>query len=172
MAGIVKGDIQKNLNELDKLYNLASSIQANQSHLIFYSKLAIIEYCGWLEDSIDIIVRRAMKNRLKETELEKIFQDNIRRNYGFSYDDNFRKLLISSIGLEKTDHLIRYLKANSSFYILQSHLNTLKAIRNRAAHTYHKKGVMISYDSPSVIKNYLATSYPIFKDIYRYVASH
>lgn len=167
---IIKKDIEKNLNELDKLYNLAFSTKSDQSHLIFYSKLAVIEYCGWLEHSIDLIILRAMKNKLKELELEKILNESIRLNYGFSYDNNFRKLLINSIGLEKTDRLIRYLKSNNSYYPLQSHLNTLKAVRNKAAHTYYTEGAAISYDSPSVVKGYLVLIYPIFKDIYKYLS--
>ncbi|UUM26823.1 hypothetical protein NQU59_14210 [Acinetobacter colistiniresistens] len=102
MSRLSKSKIKHNLKELKVLYDKSAqntSVNTNL-HMIFYSKLALIEYCGWLEVSIDILIRRIMKN-INDPDLVKIGEDSIKRNYGFTYDNHFRVLLIKSLGLEK-----------------------------------------------------------------------
>ncbi len=50
-----KEKILRNLTKLDELYNNASGDDLSP---IFYSKLALMEYCGWIECSIDLIMMR------------------------------------------------------------------------------------------------------------------
>ena len=54
----------KNLNELDKLYNGAKN-KENDKQAIYYSKLALLELCGWIEESMDDIIRRYSNPKLK-----------------------------------------------------------------------------------------------------------
>jgi hypothetical protein len=50
---IIKGYIENTLKELDRLYNKHTSLKKD----IYYSKLAVIELCGWIEETCDAIVR-------------------------------------------------------------------------------------------------------------------
>lgn len=161
MAGITKTNIGKNLKELDKLYNLSNS----NMHKIFYSKLALIEYCGWLENSIDILMLRAMKN-VNDQSLRRNGEDNIKRNYGFTFSDHFKVLLIKILGLSKTQELIGFLRQSGDFVILEAKLNNLKNLRNEAAHNYYVGNQV--YNSPQFYIQELELVYPIFSKIYSF----
>ena len=118
---------------------------------LFYSKLAIIEFCGWIEISMDDIVKRCanrnLRNSANKTYIEK---DIIKRTYGFEYDKHFRKMLIQVIGLK---HVERIENRSDSVKLqrLQSALSALKGSRDSLAHTY-VKGTAITLDAPSVTK--------------------
>jgi hypothetical protein len=51
---IAKTYILNNLSTIEKLYNDSSSIKNS----LFYSKLAILELCGWTEESMDDIIKK------------------------------------------------------------------------------------------------------------------
>ncbi|MGB8809738.1 hypothetical protein ACYU0V_06715 [Acinetobacter sp. X9] len=165
MAGVTKTKIGKNLKELDKLYNRSNS----NMHKIFYSKLALIEYCGWLENSIDILMFRAMKN-ISESTLKKDGESNINRSYGFTFSDHFKSLLIKILGLSKTQELILWLKQSGDFVVLESKLNNLKTLRNEAAHNYYIGNQ--AYHSPQFYIQELHAVYPIFVNIYSFLVKH
>ncbi len=46
---ITKSYLFKTLNRLDRLYNESRT----DDKKIFYSKLALIELCGWIEETMD-----------------------------------------------------------------------------------------------------------------------
>ena len=54
-----KEKILTNLTKLDELYN--HSLGGDLAP-IFYSKLALMEYCGWIECSIDLLMMRVTEN--------------------------------------------------------------------------------------------------------------
>ncbi|MCP4110051.1 MAG: hypothetical protein GY749_31775 [Desulfobacteraceae bacterium] len=91
--------ITDSLNELDKLYNKATS----RKKAIYYSKLATLELCGWVEDTVDDIVLRHANRKLKITSNKKyIRKDVVKRNSGFQYDDK-SKLVVSKYQLYLPD---------------------------------------------------------------------
>ena len=57
--------IDKTLKELDKLYNQSTS----QKKAIYFSKLALIELCGWIEETLDDIILRHSYRHLKNLEI-------------------------------------------------------------------------------------------------------
>ena len=59
---IARSYIKSTLEELDKLYNQASS----QKKAIYFSKLALMELCGWIEESLDNIVIMHANRNLKD----------------------------------------------------------------------------------------------------------
>lgn len=151
---ISKSKIRMNLLWLNRCYNQASTPQAS----LMYSKLAILELCGWIEESMDDLVMRCGKRCVKSVDLQEIIQKKvIRPNSGFSYDDHFKKMLAQVIGLIQLEKI----EKQSNSQIIQNFkavLNNLKSPRNVVAHTY------ISGRTPSIN----APSYTLqqFNDVY------
>lgn len=160
---IVKNYIESTIDELEKMYNNSRS----QKKSIYYSKLALIELCGWVEGSMDDIVEKYCNRKLRERR-NRIYAKKkiIKPNYGFHYDDNFRKMLMKAIGIVAIEKLERRLENNGGkITVLRSKLNTLKMQRNNAAHTFIK-GTTSTFPAPSVIKSdFNNILYPILKEI-------
>lgn len=144
---IAKSYIKSTLEELDKLYNQASS----QKKAIYFSKLALIELCGWIEESLDDIVIRHANRKLKEAKNMTYCKESIvKPNYGFEYKKNIRPMLISLIGLIEVEKLESELEKTAQITLLKGYLGNIRDSRNSAAHT-HLKGVTKRYDAPSRI---------------------
>ena len=140
--------ITNSLNELDKLYTGATS----KKKAIYYSKLATLELCGWVEDSIDEIVIMYANRRLKEKHNRKyIKKEIVKRTNGFQYKFHIRPMLISIIGLITLEGIEKEFEKTGKITMLQNSLSNLRESRNKAAHT-HLKGAMSSYDTPSVLR--------------------
>jgi len=107
---VVKKYIEENLKQLDRSFTK----ETDEKKAMFFSKLAILELCGWIELSMDEIILNHCKKVLKDNKNIKSFEGIVRRNHGFSYDNNFSITLIRLIGysswenIEKTS--IRYRK--------------------------------------------------------------
>ncbi|MFX1521745.1 MAG: endoribonuclease [Promethearchaeota archaeon] len=117
---------------------------------LFYSKLAILEFCGWIEESMDDIINRCALKHLKKASNIRNVNELISRISGFEYNNHFRIMLIKLLGIihiEKLEKRVDQVK----FQQLKSTLGSLKGPRNIQAHT-HLKGAMITLDAPSVTK--------------------
>lgn len=137
--------IDTTLKELDKLYNNSSS----QKKAIYFSKLALIELCGWIEETLDDIVLRHANRQLKDADNKKYCNDTIvKPNYGFEYKKNIRPMLISLLGLIELEKLEYELEKTGQITLLKGHLGNIKDSRNIAAHT-HLKGVTRRFNAPS-----------------------
>lgn len=152
---VTRTNISNTITELDTLYT------NNPSQSIYFSKLALIELCGWIEQTMDDIVTDHATSMLVDQKNISFVQNQIvKRTYGFHYEDNFRGMLMRLIGLIELERVETSLSAGGDLAILQAQLNILKSKRNDAAHTAIS-GVMITYDSPSIILANLNTIYPI-----------
>ena len=141
---VTKSYIRKNLDDIHHLYHSSSS----QRKKLFYSKLAILELCGWLEESMDDIAKRCCNRNIKEIKNRDKILDAIKRTYGFEYDRHFRKMLITIIGYKGIELIEK--KADSlTFQKFKSTLGMLKGKRDAQAHTY-VRGIMTTIDAPSV----------------------
>ena len=91
---ITKSYILANLNALDKHYRNTSSPKDS----LFYSKLALLELCGWIEESMDDVILKCGSRKLKvgsnKNYVEKMI---VKRTHGFDYEVNFRFMLIRLI---------------------------------------------------------------------------
>lgn len=58
---IVKKYIRNTLDSLDSKYNSALT-SSDPNEPVFYSKMAVLEYCGWIEEALDKIAIRCIKN--------------------------------------------------------------------------------------------------------------
>lgn len=141
---LVKSYIQSNLKALDVKFRKSNSPKDN----LFYSKLAILELCGWLEESIDTVVRDCAKRHIKTLPNIAIIESEIKRNYGFSYDKNFKLLLSKVIGIVVFERIEGKIDSQK-LQLFTSTISTLVTKRNSEAHT-HIRGVAKTIDAPSV----------------------
>lgn len=144
---IGKASIIQNLNTLERLYNNSTSVR----EALFYSKLAILELCGWIEESMDDIVLRCANRNLRVRQNRSFVENTIiERVHGFDYNNHFRAMLMRVVGLitlEKVERRIDQRKLQ----VMQAALGILKTHRNTEAHT-HLKGMTRRLDAPSVSK--------------------
>ena len=156
---ITKSYLFKTLNRLDKLYNDSTS----DDQKIFYSKLALIELCGWIEETMDDIVLRCAKRCLKSEANQKFIDKTIGDTYSFGYEA-FRKMLMMVIGLATLEKIEEKLENTGKISALKGDLGNLKKSRNRAAHT-HTKGTLRTYDAPSKTKHDFDRIYALLTEL-------
>lgn len=164
---IVKKNISKTLKDLDRRYNDAL-FSSSAEDSIYFSKLAILEYCGWIEDTLDKIVRRSVKNKLKTPPYTDMLRSTIKDNSGFQYKQNFRPMLTKVIGLVEMEYIEKELEKTGNLAILISELEAVKKDRDCAAHTWIKNATR-TYPAPSTTKSRLENIYPITREIYSIV---
>ena len=157
---IVRKHIENNLKQLNKLYLETTDYKKK----LYYSKLAMLELCGWIEESMDNIIQMCANRLLKlpatKTHVQKQVID---RNYGFEYKKHFIKMLSSVIGFMNIERLEKKLDTSKNARLLSA-LGTLKTIRHAQAHT-HLKGVTRHVDSPSITLNLFSQVFDGLKDI-------
>ena len=150
-------DITNTINDLDLLYN------SNPSQATYFSKLALLELCGWLELTMDSIVLDYGKNKLTvQSNKDHIEKSVVGMTYGFHYDQHFRPMLMKLVGLIKLEQIESGIIATGELSILESQLGSLHQTRKRAAHT-HINGATATYEAPSKIRQYLTTLHPILQ---------
>ena len=153
---VVKKHILSNIKKLDRLYNSSPTIEAT-----YYSKLAIIELCGWIGLTMDNIVEHFAKKHIKTQSFKDSFNSLKKNNYGFDYKRNFRKMLSQTVGLHNMEKLETKINATGNINILDATLDNLKNLRDDAAHTYID--TTKTYQAPSMTKSQLEQIYPILK---------
>jgi hypothetical protein len=157
---IAKSYIEQNLKKIERRYNKPKTVQDS----LFFSKLAIMELCGWIEVSMDHIVTQLAKRKLKKESNRKFIDKQIiKTTYGFVYKDHFRPMLISVIGLNGVEILEDRVDP-SKFEPMRGTLGILRDNRNERAHEYIK-GTTCKIDAPSkTIANFYIV-YDGLKDI-------
>jgi len=157
---ISKTHIQTNINQINKLYQ--RNIGSRRG--LFFAKLAILEVCGWIEESMDDIVLSCANRHLTDPTNINYTRDTIvQRTTSFEYDKHFRFMLMRTlgiIGLEKLE--IRY--DTTKFNHMKASLRILKRRRDEQAHT-HIKGTIMTIDAPSVIIRHFQNVYNGLKHI-------
>lgn len=155
---IAKTKILKTIDTLDKLYNKTNNPNLHK----YYSKLALLELCGWIEQAMDDIILKCAKRCLKQQNHIKIVQDDIKRNSAFDYDNNFRNLLVKIIGFMNFEKLEKNVTP-MSLSNLKSKLNSLKPLRNSHAHTHIEQCTQV-LNAPSVTKRDFIEIFNALKD--------
>ena len=142
---IDRSGIEKNLQKIDRLYVGTSSAQEG----LLYSKLAILELCGWIESSMDSIVLSISKQLVKDSKHLKYFEEEVvEKVYGFEYEKHFRRIVIALVGLHGVESMEK--KVNPRVFApMCASLNALKPNRDKLAHGYIK-GTTPHLDAPSV----------------------
>jgi hypothetical protein len=155
---IAQSYISENLRTLNRNYNKPST---TPKYALFYSKLAILELCGWIEETMDDIVTRCARRQLQDGKNRKYCATEIvKRTYGFDYHNNFREMLIQLLGLVNVEYIEKKVDP-AKFASMTAALGALKAQRDAEAHT-HVKGVTRKINAPSAT---LAQFTPVFEGL-------
>ena len=142
---IARDYILINLKALDREYRNATNLKKS----LFYSKLAVLELCGWVEESMDDVVLRCARRHLKNQANIKYVQNEIvRRRHGFDYQYHFRRMLIQLLGIINVERIEKCVDQNKRLNLMAT-LEALKKVRDAEAHT-HIKGVTRQINAPSV----------------------
>lgn len=138
---------------------------------IFYSKLALMEYCGWIECSIDLIMMRVTEADYTAV-ISSTGKSFLKSINNFSYKDHFIKILVQVLGMANAEKLVEYFKESGELDALEAKLDNteLKKNRNIAAHTYHRDN-SISYDAPNIFISEVNNFFDIFTKIAVYIDS-
>lgn len=133
------------LTKLDSLYSTTGGTDLDIA--VLASKMAIMEFSGWIEQSMDDILNRYIDAHILNSDCIVKTKRIISSNYGFSYDKNFYKIITNTVGTNNWENIVDTL--GTGFSIFESMLNTYTASRNTAAHTYI--GVTRTFNSPAIV---------------------
>ena len=86
-----KSAIARNLSEINSRYNKSR----RPRDPLYFSKLALIELCGWIEVTMDSIVLHCAKRYLREAKNLEFVQERIQKTYSFIYESHFRAMLMN-----------------------------------------------------------------------------
>ena len=170
---VVKGSILATIDFLDAKYNSTFGSTATTAGTpasfepTYYSKLAVIEFCGWIESVMDAIADKYMLSKLETPDYIKLFKDAKEKNHGFQYNNNFRTMLCGTIGIRKTELLEKKIGA-ANVAVLKSVLGTLKNERNSAAHT--QTNATSIFQAPSTTRSQLHQIFPILESFYNEIS--
>ncbi|HEY2972970.1 MAG TPA: hypothetical protein VGJ48_10700 [Pyrinomonadaceae bacterium] len=95
----------------------------------------------------DVVLRCARRYLTEPANLRFVETILVKKNFGFDYENNFRRMLIGVIGLvsfERMEQAVNQAKKDQ----LKSVLGSLKTVRNDQAHT-HIRGVTTTINAPS-----------------------
>src|SRR5690606_21172455 len=141
---IAKSYILQNLQQMDRRFRKAKTVKEP----FYFSKMAILELCGWIELSQDDILHRIATKRLSDPRnVHTLKEDIVKRNYGFGYEKHFRRMLIQAVGLINVEKIEASVDPQKKANLI-SELSTLVTLRNALAHTYIK-GATVTIDAPS-----------------------
>jgi hypothetical protein len=116
---------------------------------LFFSKYAILETCGWIEEAMDEIVLTFALRKLGNPDNAKSFKEKVRSNSNMGIN-NLRKLLIELIGLVNLERL-ETMADPAKVANLYADLSHLHPLRNTEAHT-HINGIIRNIDAPTVTR--------------------
>jgi hypothetical protein len=163
---IARTHVEGSLRTLDRLFREATSAK----HALFYSKLAILELCGWIEESMDDVVLRCAVRHLRRSDNRRYVEKQIvKRTYGFDYDRHFREMLIRLLGLVAVERIENAVDPAKSA-MMRSTLATLTVVRNTEAHT-HVKGVTTVINAPSVTRTHFVAAFEGLSEYDRVIRS-
>lgn len=152
--------LNKTLDFLDRLYNEHITSEDSEEAVAF-AKLAVIEFCGWVETSIDDIARSSIVISLPTSNDRASLEDLIKNTSGFDYKRHVTPLLTHSIGIVRYTQVEETLKQEGLLEQFTTVLNAeFKRMRNRAAHTF-LDGTQRNYDAPSSIKGKVSQVSPM-----------
>lgn len=119
---------------------------------ILYSKLAVLELSGWIEESIDLILFNYLDNKLISADCINKTKKIIENNYGFKYESNLYHIFLCALGSNNWENIIDTI-GDAHMNLLSTKCGEYTLQRNDAAHKYQL--VTRSFYAPSrVISDY------------------
>jgi hypothetical protein len=163
---ISKQYIGPSLQALDAAYRSAATAEDAERD----AKLAIIELCGWIEETMDELIHRCSRRNLKvQQNRDYCMSQIVEQTFGFDYNKHFRLMLIRLIGLISVERIENRVDP-AKHVSLKSTLGNLKILRDSVAHT-HLKSVTRTLDAPSVTIRSLQRVYDGLLDLDRAMRS-
>lgn len=157
-------EIINTLNKLDSEYSASSDLQMT----ILYSKLSVIELCGWIEVSIDEILTNYIDSHIIDVSLVNDIKRIIKRNYGFKYDNNIFPLLCSVLGINNVENMLDSIPL-AQFVQFKCIVENYSVVRNIAAHTDTPLGTTRTFYAPSQVIGDYAKIKPFVTSIEDYI---
>lgn len=118
----------------------------------FLSKLAILELCGWIEESFDELIRDVDKSTINDSKW--VYTNVIANTSGFIYEKHFRSMLVKLIGEVLTRRVETEMEQNHNGDLdrMKLLLGTLWKTRCKLAHANVEANVIsqVQFDSPSL----------------------
>ncbi len=146
-------ELDATLAHLDALY--ASTIATDPRSSQYFCKLAVIEFCGWIEEAQDLLIQ---ESALRGAIWDPILKEKVKKNYGYHFTDKFAPLLAYGMGNKQLQNVIATVtsRGGSKLDSAISTINSFVTKRNEAAHTHSRPGGKTFYQ-PSLIHSYLDT---------------
>ena len=142
--------IEKILRWLEERYDAAENTEIKETKI--YSKMAILELSGWVEESMDAIVWDLVGEKLEDKHEKRRFRKFVDSVSGFTYEKHFLKLLHKAIGIMNREVVERRID-NSILSKFRVALKNLAKSRDHLAHTF-SQGTQEYIDSPSTARTY------------------
>ena len=114
------------------------------------SKLATMEFGGWIEVSIDEILYNYLDNHIVDSNGKNIIKRFIKNIHGFSFNDHIYKIFSIVIGANNWENVLDELNI-ADRNNLESIADTYSRERNEFAHKNTIIGVTTTYRSPSQV---------------------
>jgi len=127
--------------------------------LKIYSRMALINLCGWVEDELKKLGNLSVEN-LKENRSRDLVNNHTAKIYGFDYDKHLSLRLILTFGVHGFE-FIESKTGDANIAILDSVLAKLKKWRDLAAHSHAN---VIQCDPSRIILEF-EKIFPILKKI-------
>jgi hypothetical protein len=125
------------LSVIDRLEHLHDNC-GDQPLQNLYLKLCLLECCGWVETREDQLLFRTAALKIDYDEAKNFRDTTLKRNSGFTYDKNLKRLLVELYGLHGVGKIESRMELCHSkvFNELKAALNTTLTVpRNSHAHT-------------------------------------
>lgn len=140
--------IENSLCVLDVWYN-EPSVGNDRPKLL--SKLALLELCGWIEETFDELIREVDKITINDSKW--VADSVIKKTSGFTYVSHFRPMLVTLIGEILTRRAENEMDKNHNGELerMKSLLGTLWGKRCNLAHADVAANVasQVKFDAPS-----------------------
>lgn len=162
--------VYKTLNLLSRRFDRVqcSRTRYTMTELECICKMAILELGGWIECTMDEILKDYVHRKILDVAEASKIEREIDKVFGFSYERNFSPLVERIIGVENFYKIKSALSAKGKWDPFVADLDALWRVRGRAAHT-NFNGVAKNYDAPTTTIGRLQTIYPVVSEIRRMI---
>ena len=131
-------------------------------------KMAILELGGWIECTMDEILKDYVHRKILDASEINSIEKEIDKVYGFSYERNFNPLVERIIGVDNYYKIKSVLITKGKWHPFVAELNAFWRVRGSAAHT-NFNGVARSFDAPTTTINRFQKIYPVVREIRRMI---
>lgn len=163
--------VYRTLNLLSRRYDRVQNTHTRytMTELECICKMAILELGGWIECTLDEILKDYVRRKISDSAEATKVDKEIDRVFGFSYERNFNPLVERIIGVENYYKIKCVLRSKGEWDPFVSELDAFWHVRGGAAHT-NFNGTARSFDAPTATISRLQKLYPVVNEIRRIIS--